>query len=173
MYIVISGTLLLIYAAIGFYRGMVASLLHLLSTIFAIWMGLQFYQPLNHYMRLFIPFPKTDAFDANYAIDFAQPERYFNTIISLLMIIFIVKVMTHMVLDAFSKLIYRQRNVFFLRIFGVIISLVSGVIALHFLLLLMALYPDSTIQSSLQHARLAKWLITELPLLSPITLNLT
>lgn len=44
MFLLISGIFILIYAAIGFYRGMTASVLHLMSTVFALWVGLQFLQ---------------------------------------------------------------------------------------------------------------------------------
>ncbi|MCQ9290398.1 CvpA family protein [Staphylococcus hyicus] len=173
MFVVISGTFLLVYAALGFYRSFLASLLHLFSTVFAIWVGLQFYKSLYQYLKLFVPFPKTDAFHIHYALAFEQPEQEFNAVISLMVIMFIVKVLTHVVLDTFSELAYRHRNVFSLRIFGVITSVISGVIVLHFILLLMALYPDAMIQSSLQHATILKWLITDLPILSKITLTLT
>ncbi|WP_105995705.1 CvpA family protein [Staphylococcus agnetis] len=173
MFIVISGTILLVYAALGFYRGFLASLLHLCSTIFSIWVGLQFYGPLSRYLKLFVPFPKTDAFHMHYALPFKQPENACNAVISLLIIMFIVKVLMHVVLDTFSSLAYRHRNLLSLRIIGVITSLISGVIVLHFIVLLMALYPDALIQSSLQHATLTKWFITDLPILSEITLTLT
>lgn len=172
MFILIGGIFMLIYAAIGFYRGAIASALHLISSVFAIWIALQFYKPLNDYMRLFIPFPKTDAFNTTYAIRFEQPELHFNALISLLLIVLIVKVIVHVVLDTFSTLVYRHRTSLILRIIGVGVSLISATIVLHFIFLLMALYPDVNIQSSLQHAPFAQWLITELPILSHYTMNL-
>lgn len=172
MFLLISGIFILIYAAIGFYRGMTASVLHLMSTVFALWVGLQFYKPLNDYLRLFIPFPKTDAFDTTYAIQFDQPESRFNALVSLLLIVFIVKVIAHVVLDTFATLIYRHRNFLVLRVMGVSVSMISAGIVLHFIFILMALYPDANIQLALQHTPFAQWLITKLPILSQYTMNL-
>ncbi|PWZ93184.1 CvpA family protein, partial [Staphylococcus pseudintermedius] len=58
MYLLFIIIVLLLFAMTGFHRGWNVSALHLGSTFFSLWVAAQFYQPLSHYFRLFIPYPR-------------------------------------------------------------------------------------------------------------------
>ncbi|OIS27618.1 CvpA family protein, partial [Staphylococcus cohnii] len=55
---------------IGFRRGIWLSAIHLSTTIFALWMAQRYYLQIAQRLELFVPYPKTRAYDMNFAFQF-------------------------------------------------------------------------------------------------------
>ncbi|MDU2137873.1 MAG: CvpA family protein, partial [Staphylococcus warneri] len=63
--------MILCYVSIvGFRRGLWLSSIHAISTFASLWIAQQFYREIAQRLIVFLPFPKTVAFDTQYAIHF-------------------------------------------------------------------------------------------------------
>ncbi|WP_241522722.1 CvpA family protein [Staphylococcus intermedius] len=163
---------LLLFAMTGFHRGWKVSALHFGSTYFSLWVAAQFYQPLSHYFRLFIPYPRTVAFDTQFAMNIEHPEMRFNDVIVFLLLVLIVKTMLYFAIGSFNGVFALQRLGWSSRIVGACFACCSGIIFIHFACYVTALYPNEMIQYALAQSHVAQWWITDIPFLSEFTLNL-
>ncbi|EGQ0321900.1 CvpA family protein [Staphylococcus pseudintermedius] len=172
MYLLFIIIVLLLFAMTGFHRGWNVSALHLGSTFFSLWVAAQFYQPLSHYFRLFIPYPRTVAYDTQFAMDIAQPEVRFNYVIVFLLLVMIVKTMLYFVIGSFNGVFALQRLGWSSRIIGACLACCSGIIFIHFTCYVTALYPNEMMQYALAQSQVAQWFINGIPFLSEFILNL-
>src|SRR5699024_11837553 len=60
---------------IGFRRGVWLSTIHLSATIFALLMAQKYYLQIAQRLELFVPYPKTRAYDMNFAFQFADLQQ--------------------------------------------------------------------------------------------------
>ena len=79
------------FMMIGFRRGFWLSTLHSTSTIVSLWIASQFYVAIAQRLIVFLPFPKTVAYDTNYAIQYDYLQLRFEKIIGFLVIAIICK----------------------------------------------------------------------------------
>ena len=172
MFILCASVVTLVFMLVGFHRGLLSSLLHLGSTIFGLWIAKQYYEPFSDYLRLFLPFPKTLAYDTHYVLMLNQPELRFDRLCGFIMIVLIVKTMMYMVLGSFAPfLISRQRGVT-MRILGAVVSIVSAIVVLHLVSHVAVLIPDPQLQTHVAKSTVGQWFVLKVPLLSEMTLNL-
>lgn len=172
MYVLFCFVVLLLFAMTGFHRGWKVSALHLASTFFSLWVAAQFYQPLSQYFRLFIPFPRTAAFDTHFAMNFDHQEMRFNLVIVFLLLVLIVKALMYLAIASFNRLFTLHQFGWFNRMIGACFACVSGIILLHFVCYLTALYPNTVLQQALAHSQVGQGMVTHIPFLSDFTLNL-
>ena len=161
-----------LFAMTGFHRGGVASALHLGSTFFSLWVASRFYQPLSDYSKLFIPYPRTRAYETDFVVALDHHEARFNHIVVFLLIVIVIKTMMYLVINSFDQLFETQRMAMFNRLTGAFVACCSAFICLHYICFLFALFPDATLQNALAHSMTGQWFVTEVPLLSEFTLNL-
>ena len=74
------------FMMIGFRRGTWLSTLHFISSIVSLWIASQFYQPRAQRLIVFLPFPKTVAYDTSYAIHYNQLQQRFENIVAFIML---------------------------------------------------------------------------------------
>ncbi|QLK85774.1 CvpA family protein [Staphylococcus sp. 17KM0847] len=172
MLVLIVIVVVLLFMMTGFHRGLLASVLHLASTFFALWLARQFYQSLSERLKLFLPFPKTQAYDVDFALAFNQPESRFDRLFAVLLIVLVVKTLMYFVLNGFEQLFINQRLGLWSRLLGASISIGSAIVVLHFILYFVALYPDSGVQAHISQSYMTQWFILKVPILSEMTLNL-
>ncbi|UXR70241.1 CvpA family protein [Staphylococcus sp. IVB6246] len=172
MYLLFVCIVLLLFMMTGFHRGLIGSLLHLSSTLFGLWVAMQYYQPFSDYLRLFLPFPKTLAYDAHYVLSLNQPGVRFDRVCGFIIIVLIVKTMMYMVFSSVSRIFGSRHRSLILRILGIGTGLVSGVIFLHFVSYIAVLIPYPHLQTHIAETQLGQWFVLKVPLLSEMTLHL-
>ncbi|MBI5974506.1 CvpA family protein [Staphylococcus canis] len=172
MYEFIGVIVIIAFILTGFYKGGLTTTLYFLGTVFAIWSAHQLYQPFSERLQLFIPFPKTVAFDIHYALPFDQPSVHFVKLIGFILIVIVVKILLRFVMSSMNHFLETISRHMLSRIVGAIVGMGSGLIVLHFMFYVFALYPNHLLQSSLKTSIVGQWIVLYIPFLSDITLNL-
>ncbi|MFP5100347.1 CvpA family protein [Staphylococcus equorum] len=157
---------------IGFRRGVWFSALHLGATLFSLWVAQRFYLQISQRLELFIPFPKTQAYDLNYAFQFDNLQQRFDHIIAFLIVATITKIICYRVIVVFDKVIqYRGLNLIS-RFIGMLMGIISSIIICTTLLYSAALYPLEFIQQQLSSSIIAEYMLLHTPYVSTFVLNI-
>ncbi|ANQ63921.1 CvpA family protein [Staphylococcus equorum] len=157
---------------IGFRRGVWFSALHLGATLFSLWVAQRFYLQISQRLELFIPFPKTQAYDLNYAFQFDNLQQRFDHIIAFLIVATITKIICYGVIVVFDKVIqYRGLNLIS-RFIGMLMGMISSIIICTSLLYSAALYPLEFIQQQLSSSIIAEYMLIHTPYVSTFVLNI-
>ncbi|MGJ5911263.1 CvpA family protein [Staphylococcus equorum] len=157
---------------IGFRRGVWFSALHLGATLFSLWVAQRFYLQISQRLELFIPFPKTQAYDLNYAFQFDNLQQRFDHIIAFLIVATITKIICYGVIVVFDKVIqYRGLNLIS-RFIGMLMGIISSIIICTTLLYSAALYPLEFIQQQLSSSIIAEYMLLHTPYVSTFVLNI-
>ncbi|KRG10672.1 CvpA family protein [Staphylococcus sp. NAM3COL9] len=157
---------------IGFRRGVWLSALHLSATLFSLWVAERFYLQISHRLELFIPFPKTQAYDLNYAFHFDNLQQRFDHIIAFLIVATITKMICYGVVVVFDKVIQHQGPNLISRFIGMLMGIISSIIICTTLLYGAALYPLEFIQQQLSSAIIAEYMLLHTPYISTFVLNI-
>ncbi|AGZ26484.1 MULTISPECIES: CvpA family protein [Staphylococcus] len=165
--------MILCYVSIvGFRRGLWLSSIHALSTFASLWIAQQFYREIAQRLIVFLPFPKTVAFDTQYAIHFNHLQYRFESIIAFIVIAISCKLILYLIIVTFDNIVAYQPLNIISRVLGIVLSLLMGVIIIQILTYLIALYPNAMLQGQLGHSLLAKQILLHTPYVSRIILNL-
>ena len=157
---------------IGFRRGFWLSTLHSTSTIVSLWIASQFYVAIAQRLIVFLPFPKTVAYDTNYAIQYDYLQLRFEKIIGFLVIVIICKLILYLVIVSFDNIVAYKKIHLVSRISSVVLSIIAVFIYLQIGLYLLSLYPHSFIQYQLSQSLVSRVVIEQIPYLSQFILNL-
>ena len=141
------------FIVIGFRRGIWLSILHFASSIVSLYIASQHYQSIAQRLVVFVPFPKTVAFDMVYTIPYDHLQYRFEKVI------------------AFIIITYKKIHLVS-RISSVVLSIIAVFIYLQIGLYLLSLYPHSFIQYQLSQSLLSRVVIEQIPYLSQFILNL-
>lgn len=148
------------------------STLHFISSMVSLWIGLQFYKPIAQRLIVFLPFPKTVAYDTTYAIHYTQLQQRFENIVAFVILAILSKLILYLIIVSFDNIIAYKKQHLASRIIGVILGVMMSLIVVQIGLYLASLYPDTLIQSQLAQSLISKRLILNLPYISHIILNL-
>ncbi|MFQ3726433.1 CvpA family protein [Staphylococcus equorum] len=157
---------------IGFRRGVWFSALHLGATLFSLWVAQRFYLQISQRLELFIPFPKTQAYDLNYAFQFDNLQQRFDHIIAFLIVATITKIICYGVIVVFDKVIQYQGLNLISRFIGMLMGIISSIIICTTLLYSAALYPLEFIQQQLSSSIIAEYMLLHTPYVSTFVLNI-
>lgn len=157
---------------IGFRRGVWFSALHLGATLFSLWVAQRFYLQISQRLELFIPFPKTQAYDLNYAFQFDNLQQRFDHIIAFLIVATITKMLCYGVIVVFDKVIQYQGLNLISRFIGMLMGIISSIIICTTLLYSVALYPLEFIQQQLSSSMIAEYMLLHIPYVSTFVLNI-
>lgn len=157
---------------IGFRRGVWFSALHLGATLFSLWVAQRFYLQISQRLELFIPFPKTQAYDLNYAFQFDNLQQRFDHIIAFLIVATITKMLCYGVIVVFDKVIQYQGLNLISRFIGMLMGIISSIIICTTLLYSAALYPLEFIQQQLSSSIIAEYMLLHTPYVSTFVLNI-
>lgn len=163
---------ILIYMVIGFRRGLWLNTLHLSSTLVSLFIAHQFYKDISKQMIVFVPFPKTVAFDTHFAFQYHDVQQRFDTIVAFLCIAFISKLLLYLIIVTFDNIVSYHNIHFVSRIFGSLLGIIASMIVLQLVLYLLSLYPNEWLQESLKHGYLSYIILFKMPFLSSYILNL-
>ncbi|MGO2217934.1 MAG: CvpA family protein, partial [Staphylococcus xylosus] len=94
---------------IGFRRGAWLSSLHLGSTLFSLWVAHRLHSQISQRLELFVPFPKTRAYDLNYAFQFDNLQQRFDHIVAFLIIATITKLLCYGIIVLFDNVITSRK----------------------------------------------------------------
>lgn len=157
---------------IGFRRGLGFSILHGACTIVALIISNAYYLVIARRLELFVPFPKTIAYDMKFAIPLDQLQQRFYHITAFIIIAIITKLILYAIIAAFDNMI-NQSNIFiWSRIIGIVISFITSLLVVNLALYVLAIYPNEIIQSQLSSSLVAKPLTLNIPLLSNFILKI-
>lgn len=96
-----------------------------------------------------LPFPKTVAFDTQYAIHFNHLQYRFESIIAFIVIAISCKLILYLIIVTFDNIVAYQPLNIISRVLGIVLSLLMGVIIIQILTYLIALYPNAMLQGQL------------------------
>jgi len=156
---------------IGFRRGVWLSTLHISATLFSLWVAYQFYMQISQRLDLFIPFPKTQAYDLNYAFQFDNLQQRFEHIIAFLIVATITKVVCYGIIVIFDNVIHYKELNMLSRLIGVLMGVISSIIICTTLLYSISLYPLEIIQQQLSNSVIAEYIILHIHYVSTFVLN--
>ncbi|MGK8443827.1 CvpA family protein [Staphylococcus epidermidis] len=160
------------FIVIGFRRGIWLSLLHFASSIVSLFIASQYYQSIAQRLVVFVPFPKTVAFDMVYTIPYDHLQYRFEKVIAFIIIFGMCKLILYLVVVTFDNIITYKKIHLVSRISSVVLSIIAVFIYLQIGLYLLSLYPHSFIQYQLSQSLLSRVVIEQIPYLSQFILNL-
>ena len=85
------------FIVIGFRRGIWLSILHFASSIVSLYIASQHYQSIAQRLVVFVPFPKTVAFDMVYTIPYDHLQYRFEKVIAFIIIFGMCKLILYLV----------------------------------------------------------------------------
>ncbi|HDI6918512.1 TPA: CvpA family protein, partial [Staphylococcus aureus] len=106
------------FVIVGFRRGFWLSMIHLSATIVSLWIASQFYKSIVERLIVFIPYPKTTAFNTTFAFHFNHLQNRFEAIVAFLMITLFCKFILYLIIVTFDKIIAYQNIHIFSRAMG-------------------------------------------------------
>ncbi|NQE00617.1 CvpA family protein, partial [Staphylococcus xylosus] len=157
---------------IGFRRGTWLSTLHLGSTLFSLWVAHRLYSQISQRLELFVPFPKTRAYDLNYAFQFDNLQQRFDHIVAFLIIATVTKILCYGIVVLFDNVITSRQPNLISRGLGVIMSVISSTIICATLFYMISIYPLEFIQQQLMEGHLAEYFVIHVPFISTYVLNI-
>ncbi|UDI78592.1 CvpA family protein [Staphylococcus taiwanensis] len=160
------------YLIIGFRRGAWLNSLHLLASVVALIVAHHFYRALSKQLVVFLPYPKTVAFDTQFAFHFNDLQQRFDTIIAFITIAIVSKLLLYLIIVTFDNIVTYQNIKRLSRIFGCMLSIIMAVIVIQLLLYVLSIYPVDWIQTSLKHSYLGSVILFNTPFFSSYILNL-
>lgn len=120
----------------------------------------------------FLPFPKTVAYDTEYAIHFNSLQQRFENIVAFILLVILVKLILYLIIVTFDKIVAYKKLHLVSRIMGVILGILMSLIVIQIGLYLISLYPDTFIQNQISQSLLCKRWILNMPFVSHFILNL-
>ena len=156
----------LLFIAIGLRRGVWLSALHFTSNIFSLWIAALFYRALADRLVLFLPFPKTVAYDMTYYLPFNHVHERFQAMVAFLSIALVTKLLCYVFILMADRLVYLKYMGVLSRTCGALLGIISAMMVLSMLYYTIALYPNEAIQGMLRHSFLSDNLILHTPWLS-------
>lgn len=151
---------------IGFRRGVWLSAIHLSATIFALWMAQRYYLQIARRLELFVPYPKTHAYDMNFAFQFDNLQQRFEYIVAFVTIALITKVICYGIIVIFDYTLKQKLPNITSRLCGMILSVIPSLIINAILLYSCAIYPNVTIQQQLSHSIITEHILLHIPFIS-------
>ncbi|MCJ1656592.1 CvpA family protein [Staphylococcus sp. NRL 16/872] len=164
--------IIIYYIVMGFRRGIWLSSLHLLASIVSLIIAHQFYRSIAKQLIVFLPFPKTIAYDTSFAFHFNDLQQRFDTIFAFILIMFTSKLLLYLIIVTFDNIVTYQNIALISRVLGCMLSPVLAIILLQIALYIVALYPVDWLQQSLSHSILGSGILFHTPWLSSYILNL-
>lgn len=159
--------LLLIGMVIGFRRGVILQLLHLVGTISAIIISAMNFKTLSSKFEMVMPYPSTAQSMNNPLFpDLANAEYAFYDMVAFLIIFVIAKILIQLIVSAFDYL--QQINVFGVagEIAGLVLGLVETIYVLTVIIFMLALIPLEFIQNAIGDSGLAMFIMEHTFILS-------
>ena len=121
---------------------------------------------------MFLPFPKTVAYDTEYAIHFNSLQQRFENIVAFILLVILVKLILYLIIVTFDKIVAYKKLHLVSHIMGVILGILMSLIVIQIGLYLISLYPDTFIQNQISQSLLCKRWILNMPFVSHFILNL-
>lgn len=159
--------LLIIGMVIGYRRGLILQLLHLLGTISAIIISAMNYKMLSSNFEMVMPYPSTAQSMSNALLpDLGNAEYAFYDMTAFLIIFVVAKIIIQLIVSAFDYL--QQISVFgiFGEIAGVLLGLIEMIYVLTVIIFMLALVPFEFIQNAIGESGLATFIMENTFILS-------
>ncbi|SFK93175.1 Uncharacterized membrane protein, required for colicin V production [Salinicoccus halodurans] len=159
--------LLVIGLVIGYRRGVILQLLHLVGTISAIIISAMNYDTLSSKFDMIMPYPSTAQAVHNPLLpDLANTEYAFYDMTAFFIIFVITKILIQVIVSAFDYL--QQINVFGVagEIAGLILGLIEMIYVLTVIIFMLAIIPLEFIQNAIGESGLATFIMEHTFILS-------
>ncbi|ADU31422.1 CvpA family protein [Evansella cellulosilytica] len=158
---------LLICFFVGFRRGLILQLVHLLGFFVAFFVAYLYYQDVAHYIRLWIPFPQLPS-ESTFTLlveSFGAETVYYNGI-AFAILFFATKIVMHIVGSLFDFLAHLPILNMINRWLGGILGFIEGLLIIVVLLHLAALIQIEFIQQIIQTSSFAEMIFEYTPVIS-------
>ncbi|ADC87830.1 Colicin V production protein [Staphylococcus lugdunensis HKU09-01] len=156
----------------GYRRGWWLNCLHVMTTMVALWIAHNNYQGIAQRLLVFLPFPKTVAYDMTYAVPFSQVQQRFDAIVAFALVAILSKIILYLLVVSFDNIVTYKKLYNWSRWLGALFGLLSALISVQILLYMLALYPNEWVQMSLAHSWLSKAILLHTTIVSAYILNL-
>lgn len=163
--------LLLIFFAIGlmigYQRGLIVQIIHMLGFIVAFIVSYAYYKPLAEKFVLWVPYSESHATEGiAFATDNIDLDVTFYNLLAFVLIFIAVKFALQVIGSMFDFLKYLPVLGFIARLFGAVLGLVEVYLILFFILYVGYLLPIDFIQSFIQQSSIAQTMFEHTPILS-------
>ncbi|UTR11320.1 CvpA family protein [Evansella sp. LMS18] len=156
---------LIISFFVGFRRGLVLQVIHLLGLAAAFIVAYLYYQDVAHYIRLWIPFPQLSS-DFSLLVDAFRLENVYYNGIAFAILFFAVKILMQIIGSMFDFLAHLPILNIINRWLGGILGFLEALIVIVVFLHLAALIQIALVQEILQGSSFAQMIFDYTPLLS-------
>ncbi|AQQ52842.1 CvpA family protein [Planococcus lenghuensis] len=152
---------------VGFVRGLVVQLIHMVGFIIALFIARLYYIPLAENFDLWIPYPAiTEASRFTIAVERLNLTETFYQIFAFALIFFAAWLLLQIIASILNFLKYMPVLGFFSRLLGAVLGFVEAYILVFFALYLFALLPIAIVQDALEGSGIARTLLENTPYFS-------
>lgn len=152
---------------VGFTRGLVVQLIHMVGFIIALFVARLYYIPLAENFDLWVPYPAiTEASRFTIAVERLNLTETFYQLFAFALIFFAAWFVLQIIASILNFLKHMPVLGFFSRILGAVLGFVEAYILLFFALYLFALLPVAIVQDTLEASGVAQSLLERTPYLS-------
>ncbi|MBU9721187.1 MULTISPECIES: CvpA family protein [Bacillaceae] len=152
---------------VGFRRGLILQLIHLLGFVVAFYVAYSYYQEVAHYIRLWIPFPQlSEDSGLTLLVDAFGVERVYYNGIAFAILFFGTKIIMQVLGSLFDFLAHLPILNMINRWLGGILGFIEGLLIIVIVLHLAALIQIGIIQEVLQHSSFAQMIFDYTPVIS-------
>lgn len=152
---------------VGFRRGLVLQIIHLIGFVAAFIVAYLYYQDLAHYIRLWIPFPQLSSDSGvSLLVDAFRFETVYYNGIAFAILFFATKIIMQIIGSMFDFLAHLPILNMINRWTGGILGFVEGLLVIVVLLHLAALIQVEFIQVLIQNSSFAEMIFEYTPILS-------
>ncbi|MDG5786936.1 CvpA family protein [Evansella sp. AB-P1] len=152
---------------VGFRRGLILQVIHLLGFVVAFIVAYLYYQDIAHYIRLWIPYPQLPA-DSSITLlveAFSFEEVYYNGI-AFAILFFGTKIVMQIVGSLFDFLAHLPILNMINRWLGGLLGLLEGLLIIVVILHVGALFQFEIIQETIQNSSFAQMIFEYTPIIS-------
>ncbi|MDQ0256445.1 putative membrane protein required for colicin V production [Evansella vedderi] len=152
---------------VGFRRGIILQLIHLLGFVVAFIVAYLYYQDVAHYIRLWIPFPQLSSDSGlTLLVEAFSFERVYYNGIAFAILFFATKIIMQIVGSLFDFLAHLPILNMINRWLGGILGFIEGLLVIVVLLHLGALIQIEFIQEHIQNSSFAQMIFEYTPIIS-------
>ncbi|WP_416151444.1 CvpA family protein [Salipaludibacillus sp. HK11] len=159
--------ILIISFFVGFRRGLILQVVHLVGLFVSLAVAYLYYQEVAHYIRLWVPFPQLSE-DSSFQLlveSFNVEAVYYNGI-AFVALFFISKILLQIVGSLFDFLAHLPILHFLNGWFGGILGFLEGLVVVTVLLHLAAVIQIDLVQATLQGSSFAQMIFDYTPIIS-------
>jgi uncharacterized membrane protein required for colicin V production len=159
--------ILVISFSVGFRRGFILQLMHLLGLVVSFIAAYLYYEDVAHYIRLWVPFPQFgEGEEINLLVDSFSMETVYYNGIAFALIFFLTKIVMQIIASLFDFVAHIPVLSFVNGWLGGLLGFLEGLVMITILLHIAALVQVDVVQAALQNSTFAQMIFEYTPIIS-------